>query len=389
MQTKLKSNRTQIRDPVILDDGSMVFDVTLTTNQPDRDGDIINPLGVTGIETAVIAYNHQKCNGIPVSTGASIVKDSIVQNLNELRMQIKVDKTNEMFFCDLQGIKRSNGKLLDAIMNNQANNISMGFRFNPSTVQIKYVNSVKYSYYPEIILDEFSILDVLSSNPNSVIHKTPNIMPDELTKQKCLDCLRNAGTQTFAINPSGLVAKITEITDTEIKGKDFDGNEIIFDDSFEPVEYAEIEAEAQTSMELAKEPTDIQKQVEELTKQLADLETQKACGCQLNKKEEKAGENILPVPTGQPMPEIVDSEDAGESVMLQMILDNQATIIANQEEIKQLIESTKTVEPTTAPSPTTDTIKSQVDEAVKMSMTKFMQLPKTEIKQTQTKLNLF
>lgn len=283
MNQKIKILHTQIRDPVLLEDGSMVFDVTLTTNLPDRDGEIVNPMGVTGLETAVIAYNHQRCQGIPVSTGAKILLDTVIQTAEELRVQILVKTTDEMFFCDIDGVKRSNGKLLEAINNDQVKNTSIGFRFNPKDVKKIVQNGKTYTYYDQVILNEFSLLDVLSSNPKSIIHKS---MKSEQEKQKCLDCLRKAGVGSFAINPDGLVVKVVEVTDEKVTGQDFDSNQMELDDNFEPVQYV--------------------------------ATTEKACGCgkkpELPKTETKAEGDIEPNAKVEP-------EDIKEDLQMQTLMD--------------------------------------------------------------------
>lgn len=294
MKQKTKLLQTQIRDPVLLENGNMIFDVTLTTNLPDRDGDIVNPLGVTGLETAVIAYNHQRCYGIPVTTGAKILLDTVIQTAEELRVQILVKTTDEMFFCDVNGVKRSNGKLLEAINSDQVKNTSIGFRFNPNDVKKIFQNGKTYTYYDQVILNEFSLLDVLSSNPKSIIHKS---MKSEQEKQKCLDCLRKAGIGSFAINPDGLVVKVTEVTDEKVTGQDFDGNQIELNDSFESVQYEQPEMESEVEPE---------------------VEAEKACGCskkpELPKAETKAEGDIDPNAKVEP-------EDVKEDLQMQTLIE--------------------------------------------------------------------
>jgi hypothetical protein len=215
---------TQIRDPVLLEDGSMVFDITLTTSEVDRDNDIVNPLGVQGLDTAIVAYNHQKCYGIPVSTGAEILFDTVIQNEKELRVQIKIKATDEMFFCDLQGQKKTNGNLLEAVKKNQVNNVSVGF--TPiSEPTIKYINGKKIRYFDEIMIHEVSLLDVLSSNLSTKIHKFMEI-------NKCVECVKKSGVGTLVYKKND-VYKVSLISDTEVKAVGFDGNETIVDDSFE------------------------------------------------------------------------------------------------------------------------------------------------------------
>ncbi len=345
---KIKNYRNQIRDPVYNQDGSMVFDCTLTTNEPDRDGDIVNPAGVKGLETAVVAYNHQKCNGIPVSTGAKILQNTVIQNDKELRVQILVKQTDEMFYCDRSGSKKSNGKLLDAVKNDQVNNISIGFRYDTEDTETIYKNGKKYTLYKTVILNEFSLLDVVSSNINSIIHKT---MKTKLEKQKCISCLVEAGIGSYVVNMDGLVAKITEINGEEVKAKDFDGNELILDDMYEPV----------------------QQMPHKTTPPAQTDETQKACSCQQSIKPEAQTKEPEPMP-------LVDPEEVQETAKLDMLLENQASIINTLADITSKIEAMAKLE-TAKPVDTAkivDELAKQLQSKEQQFLDKFVQNPENK-----------
>ena len=345
---KQKTIQTQIRDPVILGDGSWIFDITLTTSQPDRDGDIVNPLGVKGIETAVIAYNHKRCDGLPVSTGAKILKDTIIQNESELRVQIQVKPTDEMFFCDYNGTKRSNGKLLDAIKKDQVRAVSMGFSYNTETVQSKTIKGINYNYYPEVLLSEASLLDVTSSNLHTIIHKSMNPKKTLEQKLKCLTCLVSAGIGKYAINPDNNVVKVTDIDESTmtIKGTDFEGNETVLDDSYEPVEYEPHEDKMSTEP-----PTD---------------EATKDCGCNKNKP------TIVAEIKQDGSSSVVDPEDVKEDVQIQTVLENQSKMMEMLTQMMAKLESNST----------------EVDEAmVKMSTTLNQEMTKSIQNQSKSQID--
>lgn len=301
MQTKTKSGYITIRDPYYLDNGSMIVDVTLTTNEPDRDNELVRPLGVKGFETAVICYNHKRCDGIPVSTGASFLPDSIVQTLEELRMQVMIKPTDQMFYCDVAGRKQTNGNLLNAVETKQVMNCSIGFRFNPEDVTKEYINGQLVTVYNSVILDELSLLDVISSNINSKIHN------DMTIQTKCLECIQTNGmVGSFVISGDGkIIAQITEITDTEVKALDPFTNQVItLDDGYELVE------------------TPSEETLEDTTEKKPLVTVEKACACMLGKKPVK---NITKEVLADITP--VDPEELAEDLKLQTILDNQSAIM--------------------------------------------------------------
>ena len=83
-------------------------------------------------------------------------------------------------------------------------------------------------------------------------------------KNKCLDCVRKAGTNSVVVNPDNLFARVSEITDTDIKAITFDGETITLDDTFEVAMYM--------APDESSEPDNAATPV-----------MNKACGCQLNK----------------------------------------------------------------------------------------------------------
>lgn len=329
MQFKTKNYEIQIRSPIVEGDGSTIFDVTLTTDEPDRDGEIVNPLGVKGLETAVVAYNHKKCDGIPVSTGAEILPDSVVQTEKELRVQVRVKPSDEMFFCDTAGRKQSNGKLLTAIQNRQIKNVSIGFNFSPSDVTEKTINGKTYTYYKTVILSELSLLDVISSNINSIIHKTMNTV--EQKKEKCLSCVIEAGVGSVVVNKEGNYLKVTQISDEGVvKAKDFEGNELELDESYEPAWIDD--SEGQPSQPLAEE-NDFKK----------TSDGEKGCvSCRTGRKPALL-ENKSP---DSPLQSIPSKEEVGDSIKLETLLelemDNNKMLQKIIEMLSGLLEKTQT-----------------------------------------------
>lgn len=310
-----KDGRVSIRDPVVNEDGSIEYDVTVTTNEPDRDGDIVNPLGVKGLETLIIAYNHARCHNNPVSTGSEIVKGSIIQNENELRFVVRIKESDEMFLCDIQNKKFSNGKLLEAVKNGHVYNTSLSFTYNPGDLKTKIIDGKSYRYFNQVIARELSLLDVLSSNPKTIIHKFMQNTTETEEINKCVQCLVDAGVGSYAINPSGNVVKVTDITDMTVTATDFDGNSITLDDTYELVEYL--------------------KEEEKMTEETQEEET-KMCSCQKNKSqvEEKKAESSIPT-TLEP----VETAEVAEDTRIQTIFEMLTQLSTTIEELKVEIQN--------------------------------------------------
>ena len=320
-----------------MEDGSIIVDVTLTSNEVDRDGELVRPMGVKGLDTAVICYNHKRCDGVPVSTGASFVKDSIIQNEQELRAQVLIKTTDQMYFCDITGKKQSNGSLLEAIKNKEVINSSIGYRFSPADVSKEYINGQLITVYNTAILDELSLLDVISSNIKSKIHY-------KMSKTKCLDCIRsNGGVGSYVVSGDGkTIAKVTEINDKEIKAIDFDGKEIILDDSYEMVE-APIPHNETKIIETTK----------------PESET-KVCGCQLN-KDKPATKDMMTESEIDP----VDPEEMLEDIKLETVLENQTAIMGMLTDLMSKVTSLESQMQADSNMDAAETVKQITDEVIK------------------------
>lgn len=289
---------------------------TITT---DRDGEIIHPNSVKGLETSITSYRHNKCDGMPVDTGGTILRDSIVIDNNKVSGMINIKATDELYFCDRNSIKKqSNGKALDSLNAGQIKSVSMGFRYDPKDVEEIKVDGRSYYLYKNIMVHEVSLLDTVSSNLSSVI----------ITKNmnKKIKCLCGAEANLFAVNTkTGQAVKlISQVDDTEAwKATTFEGEETtITGDEYEVLNNDRLKMF--TSLETTKTPdtesdtaptTDTESTdptVTELQEQIKSLkvELEKACACNDTKKKiesEKSTDDESPVPPIQVSEDIMNA----------------------------------------------------------------------------------
>ena len=265
-------------------DGSIDYPVIWTSINPDKEEDTIDIPSFIIPETCFVGYNHYTCGGTKVQTGAEVLRDTIIKTELAVYSYVRVHPTDEMFFCEINSRqKKTNGKLIDAIKKNHITGTSIGYRFNKADVKIIQYGKKSGRIYYNVIAQEISLLDIAPMNYNSrIINKSIQSMKSKPIneKNKCLQCLIDIGVGAVGVNPENIFVKVTEITDTEVKGIDFDGNEVILDDSYEPVSYEEAKDEQEQDNLDPKE----------------DLNN-KSCGCQNPSNQTK----VLSTPMTDPM----------------------------------------------------------------------------------------
>ena len=244
------------------EDGTIDIPVIWLSNNPDKEDEIVDIKTFIIPDTVIVGYNHNRCNGAKVATGAKVLRETITRTENLLTSYVRVAKSDEMFFCDRgSSQKKTNGKVLEAIEKNHLAGTSLGFRIDRDNVEVVFLRKKRITVYYYCIAQELSLLDIAPmSYDTRIINKSIinlNMPNDE--KQKCINCLREAGVGTVVVNPENKFAIITEITDTEIKAKSFDGTEMTLDETFEEVNYSMLSKEVDNSVE--------------------DTEKEKACAC--------------------------------------------------------------------------------------------------------------
>jgi hypothetical protein len=285
---------------------------TITT---DRDGEIIHPNSVKGLETSITSYRHNKCDGMPVDTGGTILRDSIVIDNNKVSGMINIKATDELFFCDRNSIKKqSNGKALDLLNQGKIKSVSMGFRYDTKDVEEIKVDGRSYYLYKNIMVHEVSLLDTVSSNLSSVI----------ITKNmnEKIKCLCGAEANLFAVNTkTGQAVKlISQVDDTESwKATTFEGEETtITGDDYEVLNndrlkmFTSLETTKTPETEPQTDPESTDSTVTELQEQIKSLkvELEKACSCNDTKKKvegEKSTDDETPVPPIQVSEDIMNA----------------------------------------------------------------------------------
>ncbi len=263
-----------ILKPIKNKDGSIDYPAVVITNRADKEEDVVDIESMIIAPTIFAGYNHYKCSGNIVATGAKPLVETLEKTKDIATMYIRVHPTDEMFFCEHNSKqKKSNGKLLEAVEKGHIHATSITFKFNPAKVKTIYdsKSKKKYNIYYEVIVYEISLLDIAPMHYESFI-KNKSIMHDELTaeKSKCLNCLIEAGVDSLAINPENNVVKITKIEDDKVFGINFAGEEIQLDDTYEPVFFDALK-KVDTTEDMNKSVETEETETEE--------EKSKSCGC--------------------------------------------------------------------------------------------------------------
>jgi hypothetical protein len=316
----------------------------------DRDLDIINPLGIRGLETSVVSYRHNTCGGLPVDTGAEIVQESIKIMPEKSSFFVKVKPEDELYFCTKGSLKKqSNGKLLDQIQQNKIKSVSLGFRYsNSDMIEIK-LEGKTYYYHHIIYVGEVSVLDTIPSNLKSFI-KTKNIMK----KTKCL-CGAKEGDYAVNLMTGEAVKLISQNLETETwKAQNFAGEEMeITGEEFEVLNSERLDilknkptdAETETETETDDKTTDSSPELESISEKTinpisedenidgevkTDVETEekeKACSC-MNK-----------LTTEEKEKELETNDDA---VTLTQIFESQKDLVDLLNELLKRVETIET-----------------------------------------------